>query len=45
MSQDFSMDFSRALSQSTPEEVEIEVIERIRVLAPGGRYILGPDNV
>jgi uroporphyrinogen decarboxylase len=33
-----------ALSQGTPEEVEADVRECIRVLAAGGGYILGPDN-
>ena len=33
-----------ALSQGTPEEVEADVHECIRVLAPGGGYVLGPDN-
>jgi len=33
-----------ALSLGTPEEVEADVRECLRVLAPGGGYILGPDN-
>ena len=33
-----------ALTQGTPAEVAADVRERIRVLAPGGGYILGPDN-
>ncbi len=33
-----------ALTQGTPDEVEADVRERIRLLAPGGGYILGPDN-
>jgi uroporphyrinogen decarboxylase len=33
-----------ALSQGTPDAVDADVRECIRVLAPGGGYILGPDN-
>jgi uroporphyrinogen decarboxylase len=33
-----------ALTQGTPEEVEADVRECIRILAPGGGYVLGPDN-
>jgi uroporphyrinogen decarboxylase len=33
-----------ALSQGTPEEVEADVRACLAVLAPGGGYILGPDN-
>ena len=33
-----------ALTQGTPAEVAADVRERIRLLAPGGGYILGPDN-
>jgi uroporphyrinogen decarboxylase len=33
-----------ALSQGAPDEVDADVRECIRVLAPGGGYILGPDN-
>jgi uroporphyrinogen decarboxylase len=33
-----------ALSQGTPEEVDADVRQCIRLLAPGGGYILGPDN-
>jgi len=33
-----------ALSQGTPAEVEADVRQCIRTLAPGGGYVLGPDN-
>jgi uroporphyrinogen decarboxylase len=33
-----------ALSQGTPEEVEADIRQCLRVLAPGGGYVLGPDN-
>jgi len=33
-----------ALSQGTPEEVIADVRKCIQTLAPGGGYILGPDN-
>ncbi len=33
-----------ALSQGTPAEVDADVRECVRLLAPGGGYVLGPDN-
>ena len=33
-----------ALTLGTPADVDAEVRERIRLLAPGGGYIMGPDN-
>jgi uroporphyrinogen decarboxylase len=40
----YGVDSQGALSQGKPEEVEADVRECIRVLAPGGGYVLGPDN-
>lgn len=39
------VDTQDVLTRGTPEEVETHVRERIQLLAPGGGYILGPDNV
>jgi uroporphyrinogen decarboxylase len=33
-----------ALSRGTPDEVDADVRECIQVLAPGGGYVLRPDN-
>ncbi len=39
------IDTQHLLSLGTPEEIATEVRERIRVLAPGGGYILAPDTL
>jgi uroporphyrinogen decarboxylase len=39
-----NIDLGYTLTRGTPEEVETEVKERIRVLAPGGGYLLGSSN-
>jgi uroporphyrinogen decarboxylase len=39
-----NIDLGYTLTRGTPEEVEAEVKERIRVLAPGGGYVLGSSN-
>ena len=39
-----NIDLGYTLTRGTPEEVEAEVRERIRVLAPGGGYVLGSSN-
>jgi uroporphyrinogen decarboxylase len=40
----YGMNSQGALSHGTPAEVDADVRECIRLLAPGGGYILGPDN-
>jgi len=40
----YGVDSQGALSQGTPQEVDTDVRQCIRTLAPGGGYILGPDN-
>jgi uroporphyrinogen decarboxylase len=39
-----NIDLGYTLTRGTPEEVAAEVRERIRVLAPGGGYVLGSSN-
>ncbi|MCX6029270.1 MAG: hypothetical protein NT169_08205 [Chloroflexi bacterium] len=39
------IDTQHLLSLGTPEEIAAEVRERIRLLAPGGGYILAPDTL
>ncbi len=39
-----NIDLGYTLTRGTPAEVEAEVKERIRVLAPGGGYCLGSSN-
>lgn len=39
-----NIDLGYTLTRGTPVEVEAEVKERIRVLAPGGGYVLGSSN-
>jgi uroporphyrinogen decarboxylase len=39
-----NIDLGYTLTRGTPAEVEAEVKERIRVLAPGGGYVLGSSN-
>ena len=39
------IDTQHLLSSGTPEEITAEVRERIRLLAPGGGYILAPDTL
>ena len=39
-----NIDLGYTLTRGTPEEVEAEVKERIRVIAPGGGYCLGSSN-
>ena len=39
------IDTQHLLTEGTPEEIAAEVRERIRMLAPGGGYILAPDTL
>jgi uroporphyrinogen decarboxylase len=39
-----NLDLSYTLTRGTPQEVEAEVRERIRTIAPGGGYCLGSSN-
>jgi uroporphyrinogen decarboxylase len=39
-----NIDLGYTLTRGTPAEVEAEVIERIRTVAPGGGYCLGSSN-
>lgn len=39
-----NIDLGYTLTRGTPAEVEAEVRERIRTLAPGGGYVLGSSN-
>ncbi|MCO6453258.1 MAG: hypothetical protein J5I90_20925 [Caldilineales bacterium] len=39
------IDTQHLLTQDTPEEITAEVRERIRLLAPGGGFILAPDTL
>jgi uroporphyrinogen decarboxylase len=39
-----NIDLGYTLTRGTPEEVEAEVKERIRVVGPGGGYVLGSSN-
>lgn len=39
-----NIDLGYTLTRGTPEEVDAEVRERIRALAPGGGYVLGSSN-
>jgi uroporphyrinogen decarboxylase len=39
-----NIDLGYTLTRGTPAEVDAEVKERIRVLAPGGGYLLGSSN-
>ena len=39
------IDTQHLLTEGTPEEITVAVQERIRMLAPGGGYILAPDTL
>jgi uroporphyrinogen decarboxylase len=39
-----NIDLGRTLTRGTPQEVEAEVRQRIRALAPGGGYCVGSSN-
>jgi uroporphyrinogen decarboxylase len=39
-----NIDLAYTLTRGTPEEVDAEVKERIRHVAPGGGYVLGSAN-
>jgi uroporphyrinogen decarboxylase len=39
-----NIDLAYTLTRGTPAEVEAEVRERIRHVAPGGGYVLGSSN-
>jgi uroporphyrinogen decarboxylase len=39
-----NLDLGYTLTRGTPAEVEAEVKERIRTIAPGGGYCLGSSN-
>jgi uroporphyrinogen decarboxylase len=39
-----NIDLGYTLTRGTPAEVDAEVRERIRALAPGGGYVLGSSN-
>jgi uroporphyrinogen decarboxylase len=39
-----NIDLGHTLTRGTPQEVEAEVRQRLRELAPGGGYCLGSSN-